>query len=97
MSLKLVDNKVPTKEEKQYARYLHGLVDEIFHISSDEMGWSWVDLAEQAGLSYTTVNRLGNRVTQYPRHMTVWKLAKALGMEHLCVNQKMFNKRRKAG
>ena len=67
--------------EEEYARYLHGIVDELFNIAYDK-DWSWPQIAQMAGVSYGTVLKLGNRETRYPRHMTVWKMAKAVGLKY---------------
>ncbi len=88
MALKLV-GKMEQREqrrqrkalEERYATYLHGIVDELFN-AAFRKGWSWPMIARASGLSYSTVLKLGNRITCYPRHMTVWKISKALGLSY---------------
>lgn len=56
---------------------LDRLVDAIF----DEAylrDWTWDDLARFSGLNIATVWALGERITRFPRLLTVWKLAKAV-------------------
>jgi hypothetical protein len=67
--------------EKAYAKKLCALVDEIYERACDVLDWDWDDLAKAAQLSYMTVERLGNRITEWPRFYTVFKLAMAVGME----------------
>ncbi len=67
--------------ERAYYRQLHRMIDDIFTRASDEYGMTWSKLAEIAGLSYQTVSNLGDRQTKYPRHMTIFKLARAVEMD----------------
>lgn len=67
--------------DKEYARELNNLVDEIFNEAYDSFNWSWGELANAAGLSMATVYRIGNRETQLPSHRTIFRLAKAVGMK----------------
>jgi len=85
--------------EKQYARYLHLLTEEIFVVACDVKDWTWADLAKAAGLSYSTVAKLGYRETRYPRHMTIWKMAKAVGLNYelLSPSDYKYKVQRKAG
>lgn len=66
--------------ERAYYRQLHRIVDDIYTRASDEYGMTWSKLAEIAGLAYQTVANLGDRQTKFPRHMTIFKLARAVGM-----------------
>lgn len=61
-------------------RKLGKLVDEIFS-QSDAQKMSWAKLARKAGLCPTTVSRLGNCVTRFPRAQTVFDLAAAAGIK----------------
>jgi hypothetical protein len=82
--LRLVGQKKPDRLQtidKQYFAVLHALVDSVFELACDKFDWSWEQFAEQAQLSPSTVYKLGNRVTQYPRYFTVFKLARAVGMD----------------
>ena len=87
MALKVVGRLDPKERkrrqalEDQYARYLHGIVEELFDVAWHK-DWSWPEFAKAAGVCYSTVLKLGNRHTRYPRHMTVWKMAKALGLSY---------------
>ncbi len=78
-SVSTAKKKFLTGLDKKYAEHLHQVIDEIFEVAAER--WSWMELAEEAGVAYTTVLKLGNRLTHYPRHMTVWKLAKAVGLQ----------------
>lgn len=87
MTLRLVNGdpkqrKLIESLEKKYAAYLDSCVDDIFHTAADQKDWSWPQLARAAGLSYSTVLKLGNRGTRRPQHMTVWKLARAVGLRY---------------
>jgi len=66
---------------REYEAKLQELVDEIYDAASDIWDWSWVDLADQSHLAYNTVYRLGMRITRYPRLMTIFKMASAVGMD----------------
>jgi hypothetical protein len=67
--------------ERMYLTALHKLADEIFAISHTTHGWDWRRLASEAGLGYSTVQRLGSRITRFPEQRTITLLAKAVGME----------------
>jgi lambda repressor-like predicted transcriptional regulator len=69
------------KAEKDYLESLHAAVDTIYEIAHRKHGWNWAQLARQAGLSYNTVSNLGSRNTQFPEFRTVYRLAKAVGVE----------------
>lgn len=62
-----------------YERFLNNLVDEVFE-RAVEMDLSWIDLADRAGVSATTVYNLGNRVTRFPLLRTFFLLARAVRM-----------------
>lgn len=59
-------------------RDLHKLIDQIY-LEADDLGMSWTEFAERAGVSPATVYRLGNYETPYPRANTVFLLARAVG------------------
>jgi len=67
--------------EKAYYRQLHRMIDEIYTRAASEYGMTWSKLADTAGLAYQTVANLGDRQTKFPRHMTIFKLARAVEME----------------
>lgn len=77
--------KLPVSEQR-YFRDLHKIIDEVFEEAHETHGWSWSQLADEAGLAHQTVGNLGDRVTKYPRFMTIYRLAKAVGWE-LVTNQ----------
>lgn len=64
----------------RYSQEKSDLVDEIFaeanrlHIDLDA-------LAQRARLHYNTVWRLQQDLTRDPQYATIWKLARAVGME----------------
>lgn len=77
-------NKHPAKLatiDKQYFAVLHAFVDEVFERACDDYDWSWGQFAEHAQLSPNTIANLGNRITQFPRYFTVFKMARAVGMD----------------
>ena len=63
-----------------YERELNRFIDDAFNEAAFK-DWSWVRLADEAGLAYTTVYKLGHYVTKRPQFLTVWKIAKAIGYE----------------
>lgn len=63
-----------------YERFLEKMTDEVFERATDVYGLTWTELAERAGLSPSTVYRLGNRITKYPQLRTFFLLAKAVRM-----------------
>ncbi len=81
------------RTEEEYEEKLQELVDEIYDAASDIWEWSWVDLADRSYLAYNTVYRLGMRTTRYPRLMTIYKLAKAVGMDMNLVRQRVAIRR----
>jgi DNA-binding phage protein len=62
-----------------YEQYLDQVVDQIFTKAS--VMWTWVELAQMAGVSYGTVYRLGMRETRFPQLRTVFLLAQAVNMD----------------
>jgi transcriptional regulator with XRE-family HTH domain len=48
---------------------------------ADNFDWSLAKLAEKAGLAISTVTRICNLDTKYPRANTVFQLAKAVGFK----------------
>lgn len=67
--------------ERQYFRDLHKIIDEVFAEAANSFDWTWSQLAVNAGLSYQTVANLGDRATKWPRFLTIYRLAKAVGWE----------------
>lgn len=65
------------RRKDPYTASLHELVDQIYARWEGSMR----EFALTAGLGYQTVMRLNNYTTRFPRLMTVWKLARAVGME----------------
>jgi AraC-like DNA-binding protein len=67
--------------EREYYRDLHYIIDQVFATAAEEYDWTWAQLASHANLSSSTVASLGERMTRWPRFMTIYKLAKAIGWE----------------
>lgn len=86
----VISKNVTKKQEREYFRRLHLLVDQIFERATSEFDWSWTELAKKAGLTYRTVKRLGDRETLWPRLFTVHQLARAVKMEVEIVEVKEF-------
>lgn len=63
-----------------YLKAKERLVDSIFK-RAEELGWSDAELARKAKVSYTTVFNLNSYRTRMPYHTTIWKLARAVGLE----------------
>lgn len=74
-------------DETEYFTALHKIIDEIYVEAANNHKWTWSQIAVHAGLSYMTVVKLGERQTKYPRHMTIYKLAKSVGWKLMVVNE----------
>lgn len=77
-----------TPTELQYFRDLHKIIDDIFTEAANSFQWTWAQLSAHAGLSPQTVSSLGERITRYPRFMTVYKLAQAVGWDLIAKESK---------
>ena len=77
--------------DAEYETRLDDLVDELFNEASRY--WTWPELAHEAGLAYSTVYNLGERVTRLPQLRTVYRLADALGMDVQVVKRRLAVKR----
>ena len=66
------------KNHKVYVDSLNHLVDALFE-SAYQGKMTWATLANESGLSYSTVRKLGERKTKYPQYRTVMLIANALG------------------
>jgi hypothetical protein len=62
-----------------YRKDLNEFIDEIYARAANNK-WSWSKLASRALLTQATVAKLGHRETRWPQLLTVWKLARAVGM-----------------
>lgn len=71
-----------------YERFLTKLTDQLFDAAYME-GLTWIGFAKRAGLAYTTVYNLGMRITRYPQLRTIYKLAKAVGMDVKIIKEKV--------
>ena len=80
---------------QDYERALDALVDNIFDAATYDHDWTWQALASEAGIATSTVNRLGNRITRLPQLRTIYRLAKAVGMDVAIVKKQL--RVRKAG
>lgn len=78
-------------EDQAYFTDLHSILDKIYAESASAYDWTWNQLASQAGLAYQTVAKLGDRETKWPRFLTVYRLAKAVGWE-LVIHQTVAKK-----
>jgi transcriptional regulator with XRE-family HTH domain len=67
--------------EYRYLKVLEAWTDLVFVKATYENDWSWRELARRAGVSYPTVYRLGMYETVYPRFHTLWKIARAVGVD----------------
>jgi DNA-binding phage protein len=67
--------------ERDYERKLREVVDTIFEVNRTILGWSFNQLATEAGLAQCTVWRLAGRMTSRPQFRTVFRVAKAVGMD----------------
>jgi DNA-binding phage protein len=81
-----------SQSERQYFRDLHKIIDEIFAEAANSNEWSWSQLASHAGLAYQTVANLGDRATKWPRFLTIYRLAKAVGWELVVRQTKVVRK-----
>lgn len=82
-----------SKTERQYFTDLHAIVDEIYDEAANTFDWTWGQLATHAELCHSTVAKLGDRETKWPRFSTIYKLCKAVGIDLVLQQQK---KQRKA-
>jgi len=95
----IVNGKVSKKpignlsvQDRNYFCDLHKIVDEIFTEAASKYDWTWRQLAVQSGLSHQTVGNLGDRVTKWPRFMTIYRLAKAVGWDLSVKESKVVRK-----
>lgn len=68
-----------TPQDKEYFAALHQIVDDVFDRAAKVYEYTWSKLAANADLTYGTVERLGDRITLFPRFQTVYKLCRAVG------------------
>lgn len=68
-----------TKKDPYWLK-LNDTLDLIYDEASNQ-GFSFPSLAEASGLSISTIHRLNDRLTEYPRFHTVYRLATAVGIE----------------
>lgn len=66
------------KNHRVYVDSLNHLVDELFEAAFKD-GMTWSQIATGSGLAYSTVRKLGERVTRYPQYRTVLLIANAVG------------------
>jgi lambda repressor-like predicted transcriptional regulator len=67
-------------DERYYYEELDRILDELFEVA-EQRGWSWTQLASEAGLAYQTVVNLGERWTNRPQFRTVLLVARAVDRE----------------
>ena len=63
----------------KYDEYLNQTVDQIYQRATD-IGWTWNELAQMAGVHPSTVYKLGMRITRLPQLRTMFLLARAVNM-----------------
>lgn len=81
MATKRKPKKERTTERKldgHYTAALNRLIDRLFEVAAKKQ-WTWEKMAEESGLSSSTIHNLGGRVTRWPQYRTVELLARALG------------------
>lgn len=83
------------KRRDSFEIELDELLDEIYELSGTKV-WDDTDLARVAGLSKSTVYRIGNRITRLPRFRTIQKLGAAVGLR-VVFEQRLRVARHKAG
>lgn len=71
-----------------YEKFLVKLTDQLFDMAYME-GLTWIGFAKRAGVSYTTVYNLGMRITRYPQLRTIYRLAKAVGLDVRLIKEKV--------
>lgn len=81
---------------REYEAKLTELVDDIYEAATDVWDFSWFQLANESGLAYNTVYRLGMRITRWPQLQTIFKLARAVGMDVNLVDRQLRMARRAA-
>ena len=62
-----------------YETYLDKVVELLYDKAYTR--FTWEEWADEAGVSRTTVNRLGTRVTKRPQLRTIFLLAKAVNVD----------------
>lgn len=87
--------KIWRGKDAEYFRELHAIIDHIYDVANTNLDWSWNKLAEKAGVSPRTVNKLGERTTKYPLFRTITKLANAVGLK-LELQQRIVISKKKA-
>lgn len=78
-----------------YRRWLDDQIEIVFDLTINK-GWGYSRVADESGLSVSTVYYLFSNVTQEPRLSTLWKLGRAVGMD-VRLAKKQLVKLRKAG
>ena len=62
-----------------YEQYLDKVIDTLFSEAYER--YTWEEWAAEAGVSSTTVNRLGMRITKRPQLRTIMLLAQAVNID----------------
>ena len=65
---------------RAYIRHLNEFIDAVFDRNYAHYNRSDRELAAAADLNVNTVIRIASKQTRLPRHLTIWKLATAVGM-----------------
>lgn len=80
--------------QRAYQSKLRDVVGSVFD-ATDRLGFSWAQLATEAGVCPATVYNLGNRKTRFPQFRTLYVLAYAVGLEWRLVEPMKSNPRLK--
>lgn len=76
-----------------YERSINRILDDVYREWTGNGTFSdYQALADRAGLHYSTVYRVMTRETKCPLFRTVWKLARAVGMELQLVSVQRLKK-----
>ncbi len=73
-------SKREQKLQREFETDLNNIVDDLFVLATKKQ-WTLFHFSKEANVAVQTVDRLYNRETVQPQLRTVWKLAKALGVE----------------
>lgn len=72
----------------EFRRWLDEQILTVFDLTINK-GWGYQRVADEAGLSVSTVYNLFSNVTQEPRLSTLWKLGRAVGMNIRLAKQQL--------
>jgi transcriptional regulator with XRE-family HTH domain len=76
--------------EGRVVKEMEAIIDSLFSSMAENEQQTWKDVAEVAGLSYTTVTRLRDNITRLPSMLTICKLCRVVGVELTLTQKKML-------